>query len=461
MPVPSEVSELKTKTRDMTHGEPARLILLFLLPILAGNILQEFYSLVDSYIIGQINGITALSAVSTSGWLDWLVLSISLGLTQGFSIQGAQDFGAGKKEGLKRTVGQSILVAAGSVVLIEAGAQLLLRPVVTLMQTPEEIFELEILYLRIIFAGTPLVMIVNFLSGFLRSVGNSRTPLIAMIFSTLTNAALDLIFVGLFRWGVAGAALATVIAQGVSCIVCFIAILHLPLLHPTKRDLIPDLPVLRKLIRTCSPLVLGNIVISIGGLVLQTVVNGFGYLFSAGYNTAGRLQGPIEIAGVAISSASGTFIAQNYGANNLARVREGFRKSLYIIIAACILIMTVIFVFGEHILLQFLRDDPAVVDQVLRYASRFLKVIGMGLPFLYLLFLYRSALQGLGDTFIPMLSGFLELFVRIICALLLPRLFGMNGVFYTEILAWGSAALLLIVGYYRRMHRLSADKRLK
>ena len=135
----------------MTHGEPARLILLFLLPILAGNILQEFYSLVDSYIIGQINGITALSAVSTSGWLDWLVLSISLGLTQGFSIQGAQDFGAGKKEGLKRTVGQSILVAAGSVVLIEAGAQLLLRPVVTLMQTPEEIFEMEILYLRIIY----------------------------------------------------------------------------------------------------------------------------------------------------------------------------------------------------------------------------------------------------------------------------------------------------------------------
>ena len=441
----------------MTRGNPVRLILLFLLPILAGNILQQFYSLVDSYIIGQINGVTALSAVSTSGWLDWLVLSISLGLTQGFSIQGAQDFGSGKSEALKRTVGQSILLAAGSAVLISLFSQLLLRPVVALMQTPEEIFELEILYLRIIFAGTPLVMTVNFLSGFLRAVGNSRTPLISMIFSTLTNAVLDLLFVGLFRWGVAGAALATVIAQGASCIVCFIAILHLPLLHPAKRDLHPDLPVLRRLLRTCSPLVLGNVVISIGALVLQTVVNGFGYLFAAGYNTAGRLQGPIEIAGVAISSASGTFIAQNYGAGNMDRVREGFRKSFYIMLVACILIMSVIFAFGRPILLLFLNDEPAVVDQVLDYAHRFLVVMAIGLPSLYFLFLYRSALQGLGDTFIPMLSGFLELIIRILSAILLPRLFGMSGVFYAEILAWGSAALLLIVGYYHRMHRLRTD----
>ena len=442
---------------DMTRGEPVRLILLFLLPILAGNILQQFYSLVDSYIIGQINGITALSAVSTSGWLDWLVLSISLGLTQGFSIQGAQNFGAGRMDALKRTVGQSILLAAGSVVLIELFSQLLLRPVVTLMQTPEEIFELEILYLRIIFAGTPLVMIVNFLSGFLRSVGNSRTPLIAMIFSTLTNAVLDLLFVGLFRWGVAGAALATVIAQGASCIVCFAAVLHLPILHPSKRDLIPDLSVLKKLVQISSPMVLGNVVISIGAIVLQTVVNGFGYLFSAGYNTAGRLQGPLEIAGLSISSAAGTFIAQNYGAGNMARVRDGFRKSFYIIILTCVIIMTIVLVFGERILLLFLNDDPSVVEQVLLYASRFLFIMAVALPFLYLLFLYRSALQGLGDTFVPMLSGILELIVRIFSALILPYLFGMSGVFYAEILAWGSASLLLIAAYYRRMHRLRAE----
>lgn len=445
---------MQTRTRDMTKGEPARLILFFLLPILAGNILQQLYSLVDSYIIGQVNGVTALTAVSTSGWLDWLVLSITFGLTQGFSIQIAQDFGSGSVPALKRTVGQSILLAIGSAVLITIGAQLFLRPVVTLMQTPTEIFELEITYLRIIFAGMPLVMCVNLLSGFLRSVGNSKTPLYAMIFSTLANAALDWLFVAGFHWGVAGAALATVMAQGASCLVCLYAVVHLPLLHPERPDLSPDFPVLRRLLRISSPLVLGNVVISIGGLVLQTVVNGFGYLFAAGYNTAGRLQGPIEIAGSSISSATGTFIAQNYGAGNMNRVRDGFRKSFFMVICAAAIITTAAVTAGPHILLLFLNDDPAVVDQVLAYAVRFLRIMCIGLPFLYLLFLYRSSLQGLGDTFIPMLSGFLELFMRISSALILPRFLGVNGVFLSEILAWISAAILLIIGYYRRMRTL-------
>ncbi|MBQ8094442.1 MAG: MATE family efflux transporter [Clostridia bacterium] len=447
---------MQTRTRDMTHGEPAKLIFFFLIPILAGNVLQQFYSLVDSFIIGQINGVTALSAVSISGWLDWLVLSIMIGLTQGFSIQVAHDFGAGNTRALRHTVGQSILLTCSGIVLLEICAQLALRPIVTLMQTPPEIFELEILYLRVIFCGIPMVMGVNLLSGFLRSVGNSRTPLIAMISSTITNALLDLLFVAVFRWGIAGAALATIIAQGASCIVCLIAVLRLPLLHPASEDLTPDFPAMRKLLHISAPIVLGNVVISIGGLVLQTVVNGFGYLFAAGYNAAGRLQGPIEIAGVSISSATGTFIAQNYGARNIARVRDGFRKSFFIILGTCAVISGTVLIFGPQIVLLFLNDDPAIVEQVLSYAIRFLHYMGAGLPFLYLLFLYRSSLQGLGDTFIPMLSGFIELVLRITSALVLPRFFGMSGVYAAEILAWIGAAIFLIFGYYRRMHHISS-----
>ena len=443
--------------KDMTRGNPTRLIVLFALPVLAGNALQQLYSLVDSLIVGRILGVTALAAVTASGWLDWTVLSIAMGLAQGFSIQAAQSFGAKDLPELRRTVGQSILLACAATVALELLSQLLLPTVLTWLNTPPETFALTERYLRIIFAGLPLVMALNVLAGFLRALGNSRAPLIAMLCSTCVNIGLDLLFVGKLGMHVEGGALATVLAQGVSVTVCALAVARLKQLHPAAEDLRPDHAMCRKLLRLGSPLAFQNLVISIGGLVLQSVVNGFGFVFMAGYNAASRLQGLVEIAGGSVGTAVGTFAGQNYGARRLDRVRLGLRRSAQLAAVLGIAVGGVMVLFGRQLLSLFLvSEDPALIGEILTFAYRFLCVMSAGLPMLYLLFVYRSTLQGMGDTVIPMVSGFVELAMRILAALLLPRLIAEWGVYFAEIAAWAGAAVLLMIGYYRRIAEVAS-----
>lgn len=213
---------MPARTKDMTRGNPTRLILTFCLPIVAGNLFQQLYSLVDTLVIGQVEGVTALAAVSAAGWLDWLVLGLAMGLAQGFSIQVAQCFGAADYTGLRRAVGQSLLLSAGVVVLLTVLSQSLLYPALVLLRSPANTIDLTCEYLRIIFSGITLVMGFNLLSGILRSLGDSRTPLYAMTAAALCNIALDILFVAAFHWGVSGVAIATVISQGVDLSGCFL-----------------------------------------------------------------------------------------------------------------------------------------------------------------------------------------------------------------------------------------------
>ena len=443
-------------TRDMTVGSPTRHILLFSLPILAGNALQQLYSLVDSLVVGNILGVTALSAVSSSGWLDWTVLSIAMGLAQGFSIQIAQSFGARQIREMRLAAGQSLLIAAVTVVALEAASQLLLRPVLELMRAPAETIDMTERYLRIIFAGLPLVMALNVLGGFLRAIGDSRTPLIAMVFATAVNIGLDILFITQMK-RVEGGAIATVCAQAVSVLICFLAVCRVPELRPARTDLKPDRAMTRRLLKLGAPVAFQNFVISIGGLVLQSVVNGYPFPFIAGYNTASRMQGLVEIAGGSLGGGVGTFVGQNAGAKRLDRVRDGLKKSAVIGLAMGIAVGLAVAVFGRPLLSLFMGDDEQTLrmyDQVMTYGHRFLCVMGGGLPMLYLLFVYRSALQGLGDTMIPMLSGFVELALRIGMALLLPLFLREWGVYFAEIAAWIGAAILLMFGYRRRMREM-------
>ena len=448
---------MPSRTRDMTHGSPTRHILLFCLPILAGNLFQQLYSLVDTRVVGRVEGVTALAAVSSAGWLDWTVLGLAMGLAQGFAIQIAQCFGAGDEAGLRRSAGQSLLLAAGVVIVLEAASQALLRPVLTLLHTPSDTYELTCTYLRIVFGGLPFVMGFNLFSGFLRSVGNSRTPLAAMTTAALCNIALDLLLVGLMRWSVVGVAAATVFSQGISCTICLIALCRMPLMRLSRSDLRPSRAVCTRLMRLGVPVAFQNLIISVGGLVLQGVVNAQGFIFMAGYSAASRLQGLVEMAGTAVGSAVGTFAGQNMGAKRLDRVRQGLRRSAQIATVLALLVAAVLLIWGKPLLRLFIEDDPAIVEQVLTFGYRFLTVMACGLFTLYLLFAYRSTLQGLGDTFVPMLSGVVELVMRVAAALLLPALLGEWGIYLAEIMAWGGAAVLLMAGYYRRMRLLSCQ----
>lgn len=447
---------MAARTKDMTHGSPTRLILFFCLPIIAGNLFQQLYSLVDTLVIGRVEGVTALAAVSSAGWLDWTVLGLAMGLAQGFSIQIAQCFGAGDHTGLRKAAGQSLLLSALVVVLLEIGSQLLLAPVLRLLNTPDNTFALTETYLRIIFSGIVLVMGFNLFAGFLRSMGDSRTPLIAMTTAALCNIALDILFVAQFRWGVVGVAAATVTAQGISCLICMVVLFRQPVMRLTRGDFKPDRGVIARLTHLGIPIAFQNLIISVGGLVLQGVVNSYGFIFMAGYSAASRLQGLIELAGTSVGSAVGTFAGQNMGAKKLDRVRLGLRKSAQIAVGLAIFVAAVMILWGKPLLNLFIEDDPSLVDQVLTFGYRFLVVMSSGLFMLYLLFVYRSTLQGLGDTFIPMLSGVMELIMRIGAALILPMIIGEWGVYFAEILAWIGAAVLLIWGYYRRIRLLEA-----
>lgn len=446
---------MASRTKDMTHGSPTKLILLFALPILAGNLFQQFYSLVDTLVVGRVEGVTALAAVSSAGWLDWTVLGLAMGLAQGFAIQIAQSFGAGDETELRQAAGQSIVLSAFVVVGLEIIAQALLRPVLILMNTPADTFELTCIYLRIIFGGLLFVMGFNLFAGFLRSVGNSRTPLIAMTTAAFCNIALDILFVAVFRWGVVGVATATVMSQALSCTICLVVVLRLPVLRLSRSDFRLSRSITTRLIRLGVPVAFQNFIISVGGLVLQGVVNAQGFIFMAGYSAASRLQGLIELGGVAVGSAVGTFTGQNFGARKMDRVRMGLRKSAQIATGLAIFVALLMILWGKPLLQLFIEDDPAIVEQVLAFGYRFLVVMSSGLFALYLLIVYRSTLQGLGDTFIPMVSGVVELFMRIGAALLLPALLGEWGIYSAEILAWVGAAVLLIWGYYRRMHLIT------
>ena len=448
---------MAARTRDMTRGNPTKLILSFCLPIIAGNLFQQFYSLVDTLVIGQVEGVTALAAVSAAGWLDWTVLGLAMGMAQGFSIQIAQSFGARKTDELRRAAGQSILLSAILTVVLTVLSEALLWPVLVLLRTPENTIALTLQYLRVIFGGVVFVMAFNLLSGFLRSLGDSRTPLIAMTTAALCNIGLDILFVAVFRWGVNGVSIATVLSQGLSSLICLLALRKTSVIRLSRADWKPDLRMMQRLMILGVPVAFQNLIISIGGLVLQRVVNGFGFIFMAGFNAATRLTGLIELAGHSLGSAVGTFAGQNLGARKLDRVRLGLRRSAQIAVGLALAVALLVVMFGRSVLSLFINDAPALVEQVLTVGCRYLYVASSGLFMLYLLFVYRSTLQGLGDTVTPMVSGVIELVMRIGNALLLPLLIGEWGVYIAEISAWIGAAVFLIWGYYRRMRLLSVQ----
>ena len=445
------------RTKDMTSGNPVKLILVFALPILAGYMLQQLYGLIDSLIIGRLLGVTALTAVSASGWLDWAVLSVPMGLAQGYSIHAAQCYGGKRFADLKRCVAQSYLISAAATVLLETASQFLLHPVLVWMNSPDETVRMTENYLRIIYAGLPVVMCVNIFSGFLHALGNSRVPLIALACSTTINIVLDWWFVGSLGMGTNGGACATVFAQAVSALICFMAVMKIPELKPVRTDFRPDRKVIRKLVRLGFPIAFQNLVIALGGLVLQGVVNAFGFIFMAGYNAAARFQGLIEIAGTALGNAAGTFTGQNFGAGKMERVRGGLRQSARIGFMLAVSVGLVMLLFGKPLLSLLIREEAGISGQVMEFGYDFLKIMAAGLPMLYLLFVYRTTLQGLGDTVVPMASGFVELALRIGSALLLPALIGYWGVYLAEIAAWTGAGIFLIIGCYRRLRMIGRD----
>lgn len=441
------------KVRDMTKGNPGRLILMFAVPLMIGNVFQQLYTMVDTVVVGQVTGVQALAALGAVEWIMWMVLGVSSGITQGFAILIAQDYGARKWKQLKKTVAHSYVLTTITAVLLFLTSQIFAHWILSFLNTPDNIIGMSLLYLRIVFCGIPVVAAYNVFAGVLRSLGNSRTPLVAMVIAAGINIILDLVFVAGFHMGVAGAALATVIAQCFSALYCFIIVRKIEIVHITKDDFraVPGLN--RELLSLATPILFQDVIISLGGLAVQFVVNGYGFLFVAGFTATNKLYGILEMAAISYGYAIVTYVGQNLGAGQISRIKKGVHSSGFLAFLTSVFISVMMFIFGKHILRMFISGNPAQAEQVLGIAWHYLSIMASVLCILYFLHVYRSALQGLGDTMIPMLSGVMEFFIRVGVALLLPKIMGQNGIFYAEITAWTGAAVLLAVSYYIRIRK--------
>lgn len=445
---------MSSKVKDMTSGSPARLIMLFAIPLMLGNIFQQLYTMVDTIVVGQIVGVQALAALGAVEWVMWLVLGVASGMTQGFSILIAQYYGAREIKDLKKALAHSYILtailAAAVLVVSQAGAYGLLR----FLNTPENIIGMSMSYLRVVFCGIPMIAAYNIFASALRAMGNSKTPLTAMILAAIINVVLDILFVAQFHMGVAGAAAATVIAQSFSAVYCFLVLRKINIVKLEKSHFSKDVILDKKLLKLGTPIVFQNVIIAVGGLVVQYVVNGYGFLFVAGFTATNKLYGLLEMAAISYGYAIVTYVGQNLGAKRPDRIKKGVRASAVIAAITSAVISVVMILWGKTILFLFISGDPKQTQQVLEIAYRYLFIMACFLWILYFLYVYRSALQGLGDTVIPMMSGVAEFVMRVGVALLLPLAMGENGIFYAEITAWTGAAVLLAVNYYRRVKTL-------
>lgn len=449
---------MASKVKNMTSGSPGKLILTFAVPLMLGNIFQQFYTMVDTMVVGQVVGVEALAALGATDWLVWLVLGVATGMTQGFSILVSQYYGAREWEKLKKSVAYSYVLTGVFAFLVLAVSQLAIHRVMIFLNTPENIVGMSMLYLRIVFCGIPVISAYNILAAILRAMGNSRSPLIAMILASVINVALDFLFVAGFGWGVAGAAIATVIAQGFSAVYCFCVLRKVNLLHLEKKHFRFDVGLIYRLLYLGAPIAIQNVIISIGGLVVQYVVNGYGFLFVAGFTATNKLYGVLELAAISYGYAMTTYVGQNLGAGEIRRIKKGVFSGTVMALITSFMISVLMILIGRNILALFVSGDPGQVKQVLDIAYKYLFIMSCFLWTLYLLYVYRSAIQGLGNTVIPLASGIAEFVMRIGVALLLPKLIGQNGIFYAEICAWSGAALLLCISYGWIIRKYSTKK---
>ncbi len=441
--------------KNMTSGSPLRILFSFALPLMVGNVFQQLYTMVDSMVVGKVLGLNALAAIGNGEWLNWLVLSVVQGFAQGFSIRLAQDFGANDMEQLKKTyvTSRRLSVLCAAAILCFAFAAL--RPILHLLHTPAEIFPITVTYLSVIFAGVPIVMAYNFGASVLRALGDSRTPLKAMIAASICNIILDLFFVIVFHWGVAGAAAATLIGQALSALICYFSLKKMEMIRISKWPHRLDMGIAGALLKLAMPFAFQNVIISVGGLVVQFVINGYGVLYIAGFTATNKLYGILEIAAISYGFALTTYVGQNYGAGRMKRIMKGVHTGALMGIATAVLISGVMFLFGKQIVGAFISGEPQDAAATVEIAYHYLCVMAAFLPVLYLLYIYRSSLQGLGDTILPMVSGGAELVMRILAILFLPRLIGNEGLFWAEVLAWAGADVVLVSGYYIKMAKIS------
>lgn len=439
-------------TKNMTEGNPAKLIVLFTIPLLIGNIFQQFYSMADTVIVGRTIGVNALASVGCTGSITFLILGFAGGLSSGLAIITAQRFGAGDEKGVRRSVAAGVLISLFVTVLLTAIAVPSTRMILELMKTPVEIIDGAYDYVVVIFWGIAASMLFNLLSNIIRALGDSRTPLIFLVIACILNIVLDFAFILIFGMGVEGAAWATVISQFVSGFLCIAYIKKkLPILHLDRDEWAINKWELQIHSKVAFPMAFQMSIIAIGAIVLQFALNGFGAVPVAAFTAAQKIDQIATQPMNSFGTTMATYAAQNYGAGKYDRIKKGVVQCGIISISFSIL-MGLINIFAGYQLTGFFVGTGAA--EVLELAQTYLIINGSLYFILAILFICRYTLQGLGQGLIPTIAGIMELIMRIFAAIILADLIGYAGVCWSNPLAWIGACIPLVIALVFTMKKM-------
>ncbi|MBP5233030.1 MAG: MATE family efflux transporter [Planctomycetes bacterium] len=445
-------------TLNMTQGDPVRLLVAFSIPLLIGNVFQQCYNLADMMVVGNCLGVNAVAAVGAIGPVMFLVFGGFFGLTGGLTVITAQRFGAGDADGVRRSIATSLYITLALTAFFTAACLLTAELSLRALDTPAEIFADACSYLWVMYAGTIGGVFYCLISNVLRALGDSRTPLLFLIVATFINIGLDLFFILCLGSGVAGVAWATVISQALSGALCLAySYPRCSYLHLHGGDWRLDWRAVGRHLWVAVPMALQFSVTALGVVVLQKEINGLGTSAVAAFTAASKLDSFLIMPLFSIGMAMVTYAAQNYGARYYDRILLGERQCVRVVIVACVLASVFVAACGKWMMPLFLGTEAD--DEVLRLADVFLYTQAIFYPLLGLIFVYRNILQGVGQSFVTLLGGGVELVMRVVAAWALVPLIGFLGACLASPLAWFGVDVPLILTYLIVMRRLLPGKR--
>ena len=435
---------------DLTKGAPVKLMMLFSVPLLIGNIFQQFYNIADIIIVGRTLGMKALAAVGAVSPLFFLIMFIIVGLTNGFAVITGQKFGAKDYVGVRRSVTMSSILCFVFTILFTLFCAAFMKPILYFMNVPAAIYRDAYLYIQIVVIGLMIASFYNLLASIVRALGDSLTPLYCLIVASVLNIFLALLFIMKFHWGVPGSAVAVVLSQAVSVLLCIWYIkIKFPILHLTKKDWIfnwkKDYTFALLHLRVGVPMAVQFTILGLSILIIQSVCNSFGPEVIAAFTAALRIEQIATLPMVSFGVALSAYVAQNFGARKFSRIRYGVKRASLINIGLSIFMAVVMHFWGGEFVKIFIGAGN---EHVVKIAHDYLFISSLFYFFLAQIFIYRNALQGLGRAVIPMLASVGELLMRSFAAVYLAVRIGYFGVFYAGPIAWVAASLVLAGGYY-------------
>ena len=443
--------------KDMTQGEPFKLIIFYSIPLLLGSLFQQMYSMVDTVIVGRMLGTNALAAVGNTGPMNFLVLGFVFGVSSGFAVITAQRFGAKDMKGLRCSVAMNIMLNAMAAILLTAISCASALPILRLINTPEEVIGESFAYIIVIYIGIAATVTYNMASCILRAIGDSKSPVMFLIMSSILNIILDVILIHFM--GIAGAAWATVISQAVAGVASVIYMMRkYPIVRVTRKDFIWDNYFAIQHLKIGLNMAFQFSITAIGVVVLQGALNVFGAVKMAAYTAAQKVEQLVTVAAQTIGVTMANYAGQNFGAKQEGRIKEGTNKACLISIVMSVVALVLAWTLSEQLIGLFINKSQDNFPDVLAAAKTYLHITGVMYPFLFLLFIYRNVLQSIGKGFWPLMGGIFELVARTIAAFTLPALWGFGGICAAGPAAWIAASVPLAVAYYAIMRRFKIGK---